>query len=152
VTLDAGSQLNHTRVHYKLVTLDGKGLEISSNLTDCEILTGIALREKGGECFQTEKYISYASPTQVLVDEWIEMRNGNENGTLYVGHVFPENVRTEILESHVVAVSEYKSETGFEYYWGFGWDRAGIQTHEQWNDYLKTFAQQIQTRLIIKKK
>ena len=152
VTLDAGSQLNHTRVHYKLVTLDGKGLKISSDLTDCEILTGIALREKGGESFQTEKYISYASPTQVLVDEWIEMRNGNENGTLYVGHVFPANVRTDIRESHVVAISEYDSETGFEYFWGFGWDRAGIQTHEQWNEYLETFALQIQTPLTIKMK
>ena len=149
VTLDAGSQLNHTSVNYKLVTLDENGMEVSSNLTDCEILTGIALREKGGECFQTEKYISYASPTQVLVDEWIEMRNGDENGTLFIGHVFPEYVRTEIRESHVVAASEYNSETGFEYYWGFGWDRAGIQTHQQWNDYLETFAQQIQSPLTI---
>ena len=152
VTLDAGSQLNHTSVHYELATLDANGSAVSSDLSDCKILTGIALREKGGECFQTEKYISYASPTQVLVDEWIEMRNGDENGTLYVGHVFPANVRTDIRESHVVAISEYDSETGFEYFWGFGWDRAGIQTHEQWNEYLETFALQIQTPLTIKMK
>lgn len=149
VTLDAGSQLNHTSVHYKFVTLDDKGVEVSSDLSDCEILTGIALREKGGEYFQTENYISYASPTQVLVDEWIEMRNGDENGTIYVGHVFPSHVRTDVRESHVVAISEYDSEAGFEYYWGFGWDRAGIQTHQQWNDYLETFAQQIQSPLTI---
>ena len=150
VTLDAGSQLNHTSVHYTLVTVDANGVEVSSDLSDCEILTGIALREKGGRYFQDETYISYASPTQVLLDEWVEMRNGDENGTIYVGHVFPVNVRTDIRESHVVAVSEYDSEAGFEYYWGFGWDRAGIQSHEQWNEYLETFAQQVRTPLIVK--
>ena len=97
-----------------------------------------------------KNYISYASPTQVLVDEWVEMRNGDENGTLYVGHVFTTKVRTGIRESHVVAVSEYDSEAGFEYYWGFGWDKAGIETHEQWNDYLETFAQQVKNPLIVK--
>jgi hypothetical protein len=25
--------------------------------------------------------ISFTSPTQVLLDEWVEMRNGDENGT-----------------------------------------------------------------------
>lgn len=150
VTLDAGSQLNHTTVHYKLVALDANGAEVSSDLPSREILTGIVLREKGGENFQTENYISYASPTQVLVDEWVEMRNGDENGTLYVGHVFPTKVRTGIRESHVVAVSEYDSEAGFEYYWGFGWDKAGVENHEQWNTYLETFAQQIKNPLMVK--
>ena len=150
VTLDAGSHLNHTSVHYKLITLDANGAEVLSDLPSREILTGIVLREKGGENFQTENYISYASPTQVLVDEWVEMRNGDENGTLYVGHVFPTKVRTSIRESHVVAVSEYDSEAGFEYYWGFGWDKAGIETHEQWNDYLEKFAQQVKNPLIVK--
>ena len=150
VTLDAGSHLNHTTVHYKLVALDANGAEVSSDLPSCEILTGIVLREKGGENFQTENYISYASPTQVLVDEWVEMRNGDENGTLYVGHVFPTKVRTGIRESHVVAISEYDSEVGFEYYWGFGWDKAGAETHEQWNEYLETFAQQLRNPLIVK--
>ena len=32
VTLDAGSHLNHTTVHYKLVTLDANGAEVSSDL------------------------------------------------------------------------------------------------------------------------
>ena len=150
VTLDAGSHLNHTSVHYKLVTSDGNGAEVSSDLPNYEILTGIVLREKGGENFQSENYISYASPTQVLVDEWVEMRNGDENGTLYVGHVFPEKVRTDIRESHVVAISEYDSESGFEYYWGFGWNKAGVETHEQWNTYLETFAQQVKNPLIVK--
>lgn len=150
VTLDAGSHLNHTSVHYKLVTSDGNGAEVFSDLPNCEILTGIVLREKGGENFQSENYISYASPTQVLVDEWVEMRNGDENGTLYIGHVFPEKVRTDIRESHVVAISEYDSEAGFEYYWGFGWDKAGVENHEQWNTYLETFAQQVKNPLIVK--
>jgi len=150
VTLDAGSQLNHTTVHYKLVALDANGAEVSSDLPSCEILTGIVLREKGGENFQRENYISYASPTQVLLDEWVEMRNGDENGTLYVGHVFPTKVRTDILESHVVAVSEYDTEAGFEYYWGFGWDKSGFENHEQWNTYLEKFAQQVKSPLIVK--
>lgn len=152
VTLDAGSHFNHTSVHYKLVTLSPDGTELSSDLPSCEILTGIALREKGGKNFQTERYISYASPTQVLIDEWVEMRNGDENGTLYIGHVFPEVVKTCILDGHVAAVSEYNSETGFQYYWGFGWDRADIDTHEQWNEYLEAFSQQILSPLTIKMK
>lgn len=149
VTLDAGAHLNHTSIQYKIVTLDANGVEVSSDLSDREILTGIALREKGGRYFQDETYISYASPTQVLLDEWVEMRNGDENGTLYVGHVFPANVRTDIRESHVVAVSEYNSEAGFEYFWGFGWDRAGIESHEQWNEYLKAYAHMVRNPLTI---
>ena len=138
ITLDAGSQLNHTKVCYK-------------NLSNREILTGIVLNEKGGESYQSDRYISYAAPSQVLLGEWVEMKNGDENGTHFIGHVFPEAVKnTSNSEGHILAHSEYDSENGFEYYWGFGWDKAGFDSHEQWNQYLENYSTQIQAPIVPK--
>lgn len=150
ITLDAGSNLNRTNVHYQLVTLDKDGKTKSENITNSEIITGIVLHEKGGDSFQTGSYISYAAPTQVIVTEAVEIINGNENGTLYVGHVYPKEVKnTANSEGHILTINEYDPETGFEYYWGFGWDKAGVESHEQWNEYLETYASMVRNPLII---
>ena len=151
ITLDAGSNLNRTKVHYQLVTLDKDGKTKYENITNSEIFTGIVLHEKGGDSFQTGNYISYAAPTQVIATEFVEIINGDENGTLFLGHVFPKGVKnTATSEGHLLAYNTYDPESGFEYYWGFGWDKAGVESHEQWNQYLDDYSAQLQAPIMPK--
>ena len=136
ITLDAGSRLNHTRVSF-------------SNLDSAkEIVAGIVLREDGGEpVANAEKgYISYPAPTQNH-----DTRQVIDNGTIYVGHVYPEAVKeAKVAQGHVMTVSEYIPGSDFIYYWGSGWDHADILTHEQWNEYLETFAEMVRNPLSVK--
>ena len=151
ITLDAGSQLNHTLVKYQLATLQSDGTYKYEDLTDRDIVTGIVLREKGGNSYHTDTYISYAAPTQVLLDKHVETINGDENGTHFIGHVFPAAVKnTSNAEGHILSYNNYDEENGFEYYWGFGWDKAGIASHEQWNQYLADFSAQVQAPIVPK--
>ena len=151
ITLDAGSHLNHTLVKFQLRTENNDGTYKYEDVTNRDIVTGIALREKGGNSYHTDRYISYAAPTQVLLNEEIETINGNENGTHFIGHVFLKPVKnTSNAQGHTLAYNNYNQKTGFEYYWGFGWDKADIESHDQWNKYLAEYSAQVQTPIVPK--
>ena len=138
ITLDAGSRLNRTTVSYT-------GMD-----SDKEIVAGIILREDGGEpVADAEKgYISYPAPTQNH-----DTRKEVDNGTIYIGHVYPNPVKeAKIAHGHVMTVSDYVAGAEFVYYWGSGWDHADILSHEQWNQYLETFAMQLRNPLTVKVK
>ena len=136
ITLDAHSNLCHTKV-----TFDGLS---ETN----EIATGIVLRSNGGMSYSSgeKKYMSYSVPAQNVDPE-----SDADYGTLYVGHVFPRSYKNiSNIGTHLLAHSDYNAENGFEYYWGFGWDQADIESHEQWNQYLESFSAQIQSPIIPK--
>ena len=136
ITLDAGSRLNHTSVSF--ANLDSTK----------EIVAGIVLREDGGEpVANAEKgYISYPAPSQNH-----DTRKVIDNGTIYVGHVYPEAVKeAKVAQGHVMTVSDYTPGSDFVYYWGSGWNHADILTHEQWNEYLERYAKMVRNPLIIK--
>ena len=136
ITLDAGSHLNRTSVSY-------------ANLTSPkEIVAGIILREDGGQwAADAEKgYISYPAPTQNH-----DTRKVVDNGIIYVGHAYPADVKVaHESHGHILTRSDYVPGSEFVYYWGFGWNHSDVLSHEQWNEYLETFAQQVRTPLIVK--
>ena len=135
ITLDAGSHLNRTSVSF-------------ANLTSPkEIVAGIILREDGGQwAADAEKgYISYPAPTQNH-----DTRKVVDNGIIYVGHVYPNDLKTaQESHGHILTRSDYTPESEFVYYWGFGWDHSDILTHEQWNEYLETYALMVRNPLTI---
>ena len=135
ITLDAGSHLNRTTVSF-------------ANLTSPkEIVAGIILREDGGQwAADAEKgYISYPAPTQNH-----DTRKEVDNGIIYVGHVYPNDLKTaHESHGHILTRSDYAPESEFVYYWGFGWDHSDILTHEQWNEYLDTYALMVRNPLTI---
>ncbi len=135
ITLDAGSRLNHTSVSF-------------ANLDSAkEIVAGIVLREDGGEPVADAQkgYISYPAPTQNH-----DTRKDVDNGTIYVGHVYPSAVKeAKVAHGHVMTVSDYAPESEFVYYWGSAWDHADITSAEQWNEYLEAFAAQVRNPLCI---
>lgn len=135
ITLDAGSRLNHTAVSYS-------GLDSTK-----EIVAGIILREDGGEPVAEagKGYISYPAPTQNH-----DTRKEVDNGTIYIGHVYPNPVKeAKVAHGHVLTVSDYTPGSQFEYYWGSGWDHADILSHEQWNEYLEIFSEMLRNPLCI---
>ena len=135
ITLDANSHLNHTKVIFEGLT------------QPCPIVTGIVCKGGGNSFANAEKrYISYAAATQNVDPE-----STVNNGTIYVGHVFPKAIsNTSNADGHILAHAQYDPKTGFEYYWGFGWDQAGVNSHAEWNSYLETYSAQVQAPIIPK--
>ena len=145
ITLDAGSHLNRTQIEYTNVA------------EKTPIVTGIVMHNPSKEhTINTEKgYISYVDPT-----------NGANNGTLFIGHAFPNALKnTEVKYfsadekrkrnnalGHVLSESEYAPNSTFDYYWGFAWDRAGMKNFEEWNKYLEKFSAQLRNPLEVKVK
>lgn len=138
ITIDAGSHLNYTKVSY-------------DNLSETkEIVAGIIMREEGGEPHTDMDcgYISYPAPTQNH-----DTTKVVDNGTIYVGHVYPKPMdKAKIMQGHILATTTYNPGDVFSYYWGFGWNHSDILSHQQWDEYLETFAAQLKTPLTIKLK
>lgn len=148
ISLDAGSRLNCTRVSYS-------GLSSAK-----DIVAGIVLQDKyGHEVADAEKgYIAYPAPT-INVDTTRDV----DNGTAFVGHVFPESlkdagtvyfsdeesIRRGGTKGHVLALSEFYPETDFVYYWGAAWDHSDISSYEEWIAYLSFFSEQVRNPLSV---
>ena len=139
ISLDLGSHLNRTVVTYE-------GLSHEAPLA-----AGIVLHDDGDQALNADDgYMAYADPT-----------TGKDNGTLFVGTVFPDPVqemKAELFadvkqyagaQGHLLAVQGYAPGTAFTYYWGFGWDRAGVQDFLAWNRYLASFAQRVRKPLSV---
>lgn len=143
VSLDKGSQLNKTVVSYT---------HIDEALP---IVTGIVLHEPGGGKYIADAargYIGYAHPGD----------QNNNNGTIYVGAVFPAGVKeTKLLlfseneakersaYGHILAVSAYQPDSEYLYYWGGGWSKYGFESLEAWTKYLDEFAKKVGTPLVV---
>lgn len=142
ITLDLGSHLNRTSVSY-------------TQLDDVmPIVTGIVMHNVDGAVVANaqEGYMTYEDPT-----------TGPNQGTIFMGAAFPNEVKeakTKFFsieekklrnnaDGHVLAVSDYVPGNEYIYYWGFAWDRADIQTIEEWNDYMAGFAQKIRHPLTV---
>ena len=144
ISLDKGSQLNKT-----IVTFDG--------LTKAApVATGLVIHPENqapeSYAIETEKgYIAYADLTDNV---------NNDNGIIYVGAVMPKKVqeakaamfsdkeaKDRGASGHVLAISNYKPETEYTYYWGSGWSKFGFDSMEAWTDYLDRFAQSVRNPL-----
>jgi hypothetical protein len=142
ISLAKGMQLNKTIVTYTGLNRTmpvATGLVIHpENITDY-VLEG----DKG--------YIAYADLTDNV---------NNDNGVIYVGAVMPNKVKEtkaamfsdkEAKErgasGHVIAISNYKPNTEYVYYWGSGWSKYGFESMEDWTDYLDRYAQCVRNPL-----
>ena len=138
ISLDAGSQLNKTVVTYDNLaapTTVVAGVVLHNPLDECRY---IASAEDG--------YLAYADPTDNV---------NNNNGTIYVGCVFPEAIteakpvmyeepeKTELrggADGQLLAYTEYAPGSELVYYWGSGWSKYGFDTDEAWNTYIQNAA------------
>ena len=144
ISLTQGSQLNKTIVTYAGLTKTtpvATGLVIHPENTTDYAIEG----EKG--------YIAYADLTDNV---------NNDNGIIYVGAVMPNKVKeakTAIFSDkeakergasgHVMAISNYKPESEYVYYWGSGWSKYGFESMEDWTDYLNRYAQSVRNPLVV---
>ena len=98
-------------------------------------------------------YIAYADLTDNV---------NNDNGIIYVGAVMPGKVKEakaamfsdkEVKErgalGHVMAISNYKPEGEYVYYWGSGWSKYGFESMEDWTNYLERYAQSVRNPLAV---
>ena len=142
ISLAQGSQLNKTVVSYaglSKAALVATGLVIHPENPTAYVLEG----DKG--------YIAYADLTDNV---------NNGNGIIYVGAVMPEKVteakaqmfsdkeaKERGASGHVLAISNYKPDTEYTYYWGSGWSKYGFDSMEAWTTYLDRYAQSVRNPL-----
>lgn len=141
ISLDAGSHLNRTVVHYN-------GLSVPTPL-----VAGLVIHTPGDD-YETdpgEGYIAYADAEDP------------ENGRIYVGAVFPEPlVRAGAVyfsreeqavrraKGHVLAESLYRPGAGYVYYWGAGWSKWGFDSPAAWYKYVREEARKRREPLLIR--
>lgn len=140
IQLDKGSQLNKTTVSYEYLT------------QTTPVAAGLVLHAANPEGYAYDAakgYISYADPTT-------NAEAGN--GIVYVGAVFPASVQTttQLFEKpvgdalgHVLGISTYEPGNDFVYYWGSGWSKYGFEKAEDWNNYLKDYAEKVRNPLVV---
>lgn len=142
ITLDAGSQLNRTDIVYE-------GLE-----EDATVVAGQVVHDPdGGKHAENaaKGYIAYADPTD---------NPNNNNGTIFVGSVFPEPLQDARLvmfdrpeaqsrgaDGHVLGFAPYRKDSKFTYYWGGGWSKYGFDDFNQWEQYLDGFSENLRAPL-----
>lgn len=140
IQLDKGSHLNKTTVSYTSLKKEypiGVGLVVHEATPDKYYMNA-----EGG-------YISYADPTT----------NPNaDNGTVYVGAVFPNQLEVAKFQSfekpvagavgHVMGINTYQPGDEFEYYWGSAWSKCGFDD-EKWNSYLGEYAMKVRNPLTV---
>lgn len=146
ISLDKGSQMNKTVVAYN-------GLTVVT-----PVAAGIVIHPENPEAYVLDADNGYVTYTD-LSDN---IHNGN--GEIYLGITFPNEMKEAkaVLFSeeeskslrggasgHVLAVSEYKPNTEFTYYWGSGWSKYGFDA-TTWNAYVAEFAQKVRNPLVVK--
>lgn len=141
ISLDAGSHLNRTELSFD-------GLSVSA-----PIASGIVVHRQNPEGYEWNDdlgYIAYADSTD---------NASNGNGVIYIGAVVPggyANARMLPMAEpvgdalgHVIAESGYNPGDSYVYYWGSGWSKGGVDSFEDWTDYLAKFSSQIANPLIV---
>lgn len=141
IQLDKGSQLNKTTVSY-------------ANLSQpAPVAGGLVIHAASPEAYTysaEDGYIAYADPTT---------NAKADNGTVYVGAVFPAplaEAKVQLFEKpvgdalgHVLGITNYEPNSDFVYYWGSGWSKYGFEKAEDWNNYLKTYAAEVRSPLVV---
>ena len=142
ISLAQGSQLNKTIVSYAGLT------------KAAPVATGLVIHPENPTAYVLEGdkgYIAYADLTDNV---------NNGNGIIYVGAVMPEKVteakaqmfsdkeaKERGASGHVLAISNYKPDTEYTYYWGSGWSKYGFDSMEAWTTYLDRYAQSVRNPL-----
>lgn len=141
ISLAKGSQLNCTTVSYS-------GLSKAAPLA-----AGIVVHPENPDAYTLaadKGFISY----QDLTD------NAHaDNGEIYVGIVAPwaKDARYQPFAApeatrrgasgHILAVGTIAPDAAVTYWWGSAWSKAGWQTTDEWNDYLRDFARKVNSPL-----
>lgn len=145
ISLDKGSQMTKCTVWYTNI------------FSQLPLAAGVVMHKGSDRVdFNVEKgYASYVEP------------ESEENGTTYVGLVFPEGIEEIRVQplgenekdalkggatGHLVGVTTYSPKDKFTYYYGAGWSKHGFQNDQAWFDYVKDFAARVRKPLQVKMK
>jgi hypothetical protein len=148
ISLDLGSHFNRTEVSFA-------GLD-----TTMPIVSGIVVQDMDGKSAgdASKGYITYPAPTMNFCKH-----KEVDNGTVYLGHVYPESLEKTALtyfseeeskarggaKGHMLAHSQYDPAKPFTYYWGFAWNFANMETYQEWISHIETFSAQLRTPLTV---
>ena len=145
ISLDKGSQFTKETVWY------------TNTFTTIPLACGIAMHQGGKVLAKNtdEGYVAYADP------------ENQENGTTYLGVVFPNPVddtkevplaatqkeaakTSPATVGHLIGLTQYSPKDRMVYYFGAGWSKWGFKTPDEWSTYVKDFARKTRSPLIVK--
>ncbi len=151
ISLDAGSQLNKAVVSYS-------GLKAAN-----DVATGIIVHNENPTAYVLNAqsgYMAYedlGDPNQYK--EKYRAKQNKDFGRIYVGAVFPARVKSTAYKAgdnlpgatgHILAISQYRPDTKYVYYFGSGWSRnqeTKFQSLSDWEAYLSTYAKCVKSPL-----
>ncbi len=139
ISLDRGSWLNRTTVHYE-------GLTQSRPIT-----TGIVVHKQNKRAYaidQEKRHLAYVDLTD---------NPTNGNGAIFIGIVNP-NIPDSITYNpfdkeigdaigQVQTFSTHQPDSTYTYYWGSGWSKGGVRGMDSWTQYLSDFHTRLQSPL-----
>lgn len=115
ISLDANSRFNRIEEKYR------------GTPGTMEVAAGIVSRQKPGLTLLDQK--------AGLLGYWEAQNNdnGDNNGHVAVGVIFPEGAKDIVCEQdHWLAISDYVGGSPFVYYMGSAWSKGGVATAEAW--------------------
>lgn len=138
ISLDAGEWLNCTDICYQ-------GADEKQNF-----IAGIVVHSsnpEGYNIYPENNVVSYVDLTQ---------EPEGDNGLIFVGMVGPENSSTDFIpdnknfdsNGHVV-IRMNCNNPPTRYYWGGAWSKGGMESSEDWDNYLKTFKIRKENPLVV---
>jgi len=136
ITLDAGSNLNKIELIF----------ESKNKKNDLFIATGIVKRKD---------VKSFYDKQDRILSLWGPVNDDPVNGFLGIGIVIPRIRFCDFKEtnSHLLAISQHKSNLNFVYYSGAGWtNRGDFKNENDWINYLKDYSKKIKNKFEIKVK
>lgn len=138
ISLDRGSWLNRTAISYS-------GLS-----ADATVAPGIVVhRQNPGGYILGDGFMAYNDSTE---------NADNDNGIIFVGVVSPQSRSFEYKEmeepagdaiGHILAPAAVSNDKPFVYYWGSGWEKGGMPTAEEWQNYLANYLLRLRTPLTV---
>jgi hypothetical protein len=146
ISLDAGSYFNKIIQNY------------SNIQTTLPVAAGIILKQTNS---QPVSSLTDANPefTPVLdiqkgfisyTEIGDRARPEHDNGIVYTAVVFPKTLKdAQIVQRHVLAITDYQPEENLIYYTGAGWSKSGFPTEQAWLDYVSEFAAKLRNPLKI---
>jgi hypothetical protein len=148
ISLDLGTHFNRTDIQFA-------GLDKTT-----PIVSGIVVQDQDEKSVgdASKGYIAYPAPTMNFC-----RHKEVDNGTIFIGHVYPESLDKTALtyfsdeeskirggaKGHMLAHSQYDPARGFTYYWGFAWNKADMETYEEWIGHVEKFSRQLRTPLTV---
>lgn len=132
ISLDANNRFNKIQEVYEGA---GEGMEVAA---------GIVTRPEPSDTLR--------DATLGIMGYWEPQNNdnGDNNGHIGIGVIFPEGAKKILSENgHIFAVADYKAGEPYVYYMGTAWSKGGVESADAWFELLNQERTKLKNPLVV---